>query len=132
MSRLPLPATQDALDAKIRLTDPTDVDVYFIGASGVQPRLRGRTGTFLGGLAMQTGDHSEEGEREHRPAPPTTDEQERLWWQRLQRDRKCKQNQTRPPESPRVYAVPDDSPRIYPDENSVVRGQLEPGTMFHA
>ena len=61
MSRLPLPATKDALDAKLRLTDPTDIDVYFIGASGVQPRLRGLAGTLLGGLAMQTGDHSEGG-----------------------------------------------------------------------
>ena len=34
MSRLPLPATKDALDAKLRLTDPTDTDIYFIGASG--------------------------------------------------------------------------------------------------
>ena len=115
MSRLPLPALEDALDAKLCLTDPTDIDVYFIGASGVQPWLRGRAGTLLGGLAMPTGDHSDGGEKEYRPAPPTTDEQARLSWQRLQRDRKCKQNQTRPPEGPRVYAVPDDSPLTYPE-----------------
>ena len=88
MSRLSFPAAKDSLDVKLRLTDPTDIDIYFIGASGVQPRLRGRAGIFLGGLAMQTGDHSEGGEREHRPAPPTTDEQARLSWQRLQGDRK--------------------------------------------
>ena len=71
MSRLPLPATKYALDAKLRLTDPTDIDVYFIGASGVQPRLRGRVGIFLGGLAMQMSDHSEGGrgniDRRHQP-----------------------------------------------------------------
>ena len=31
-----------------------------------------------------------------------------------------------------MYAVPDDSPLTYPDESSVVRGQLEPGLMLHA
>ena len=31
-----------------------------------------------------------------------------------------------------MYAVPDDSQRAYPDESSVVRGQLEPGLMSHA
>ena len=102
MSRLPLTATKDALDATLCLTDPTDIDVYFIGASGVQPRLRGRAGTFLGGMAMQTGDDSEGGEREHRRALPTTEEQAQRSWQQLQRDQKCKQNQTRPPEGPRV------------------------------
>ena len=132
MSRLPLPATKDALEAKLRLTDPTDIYVYFLGSSAVQTRLRGRAGTFFGGLAMQTGDHFEGGERKHRPAIPITHEQARLSWQLIQRDRKWKQNQTRPPEGPRVYAVPDDSPLTYPDEISVVRGQLEPGLMLHA
>ena len=31
-----------------------------------------------------------------------------------------------------MYAVPDDSPLTYPDESSVVHGQLEPGLMLHA
>ena len=65
MSSVPLPATKDALSATLRLTDATDIDVYFIGASGVQPRLRRQAGTILGGLAMQAGNYSDWGKRKY-------------------------------------------------------------------
>ena len=81
---------------------------------------------------MQTVDYSEGGEKEHQPAPPTTDDHARLSWPLLQRDRKCKQSHTRPPEGPRVYAVPDGSSLAYPDESFVVFRQLGPGQLLHA
>lgn len=43
MSRLPLPATAEDASPDIRLTDPSDLDVYMIGASGVLPARLGPT-----------------------------------------------------------------------------------------
>ena len=54
MSRLPLPATEEATCDNLRLTDPSDVDVYFVGASGVQPRLGTRRDISLVGLECRT------------------------------------------------------------------------------
>ena len=36
LSRLPLPASEADNHPDVRLSDPTDIDVYLIGASGVQ------------------------------------------------------------------------------------------------
>ena len=132
MSRLPLPVTDDAQSAALRLTDPTDIDVYFVGASGLHPRLTRRTGTGFGGLEPHADENFEEGEREDRPAPRTTDEQAKLSWEQMQNDRKRKHNQTRQPVGPRVYAIRDDSPPTNPDTSQVVSGQLEPGQIVHA
>ena len=67
------------------------MDVYFIGASGIQPSL-GRTGISLGGLECRTDNSFEVGEKEteieHNSAPRTTDEQALLSWQLMQRVRK--------------------------------------------
>lgn len=46
MSRLPLPATAHDASPDIRLTDPSDLNVYMIGASGVMPA---RMDPVLGG-----------------------------------------------------------------------------------
>ena len=56
LSCLSLPANDAATDADLRLTDPNDVAVYFIGASGVQPRLGKRMGTILAGLQQRPAD----------------------------------------------------------------------------
>ena len=39
LSRLPLPATEADNHSDVRLSDPEDIDVYLIGASGLQSRL---------------------------------------------------------------------------------------------
>ena len=39
LSRLPLPVTEADNNPDVRLSDPEDVDVYLIGASGLQSRL---------------------------------------------------------------------------------------------
>lgn len=51
------------------------------GASGVQPRSVQRAGSSLGGLEPPK-EIFAVGEREHRPAPRTTDEQAQLLWQK--------------------------------------------------
>ena len=50
LCRLPPPGTNEETNTDLRLTDQTDIDVYFDGASGVQPRMRTRTRSILGGL----------------------------------------------------------------------------------
>lgn len=51
MSRLPLRATPADSEPYLSLSDPVDVDVYFIGASGVRPaNIRETPGSILGGL----------------------------------------------------------------------------------
>ena len=37
LSRLPLPATAEDFQPRYRLTDPSDLDVYFVGASEIHP-----------------------------------------------------------------------------------------------
>ena len=49
-----------------------DTDVYFIGASGVQPRLEKRMLVFLGGLQQRPKGIFTVEEEEHNPAPNTT------------------------------------------------------------
>lgn len=52
MSRLPLPATPADDNPDLRATDPGDIDVYVIGASGVQPaEVCAPLGSSLGRLA---------------------------------------------------------------------------------
>ena len=56
LSRLPLPATAEDLQPKYRLTDPSDLDVYFVSTSGIHPtRLRTSSDSSLGGLANASG-----------------------------------------------------------------------------
>ena len=55
MSRPPLPATAEGLQPKYRLTDPSGLAVYFVGASGIHPRLRTSSDSSLGGLAKASG-----------------------------------------------------------------------------
>ena len=130
LSRLPLPAAADKANTKLRQTDPTDIDVYFIGASGVQPRLGGGAGISLGGLEPGLGGKFVE-ERKHRPAPWTTDETAELSSKMMQNDRKRAQTQTKQPESPRVCATRDNSPVTLPEDSSIVSGHLEPGLIVH-
>ena len=58
LSRLPLPATKKADGAPdVRLTDPSDLDVYMIGARGVQPSRVGPV--FSGQEASAESTHRE-------------------------------------------------------------------------
>ena len=56
LSGLPLPATAEDLQPRYRLTDPSDLVVYFVGASGSHPsRLRTSSDSNLGGPATASG-----------------------------------------------------------------------------
>ena len=131
MSRLPLSGTNDDTNSDLELSDPTDIDVYFIGGSGVRPRLRRRTGSVLGGLEESDVTFAA-GEVEYSPAPRTTDEQAQLLWQVLQSDRNREIQQITPPENKIAYTIRDDSPLSFPAESVVRSGQLEPGLTLHA
>ena len=55
LSRPPLPATAEGLQSRYRLTDPSGLAVYFVGARGIHPRLRTSSDSSLGGLASASG-----------------------------------------------------------------------------
>ena len=56
LSRLPLPATEEDLQPRYRLTDPSDLDVYLVSVSGIHPsRLQTSSDSSLGGLANALG-----------------------------------------------------------------------------
>ena len=78
LSRLPLPATKADSHPEFRLSDPTDVDVYMIGASGVHPARSTNLPTpcFIDGKEPDPGFNFAGGERELKSAPLTTKEEE--------------------------------------------------------
>ena len=55
LSRPALPATAEGLQPRYRLTDPSGLALYFVGASGVHPRLRTSSDSSLGGLTNASG-----------------------------------------------------------------------------
>ena len=89
LSRLPLPATEADNHPDVRLSDPTDIDVYLIGASGVQIEQlaakhasnQHQSGNLDPGLIFAVG------ERELRTAPFTASEQSAQTWKVIQKER---------------------------------------------
>ncbi len=130
MSRLPLPATEADNHPDVRLSDPTDIDVYLIGASGVHSaQLAEPMGSSLDGLKeLDPGLIFTVGERELRTAPLTTNEKSTRAWQVIQSERAKRQSVEVEP--PSIFAVPDDTPLVRPSQ--VVSGQWEPGLVLHA
>ena len=56
LSRLPLPAIAEDPQPRYRLTDPSDLDVYFVGTSGIHPScVQTSSDSSLGGLANALG-----------------------------------------------------------------------------
>ena len=76
MSRFPLPATDPENHPDVCLFDPADIDVFFIGASGVQAaRLMEPASSSLQGLNELDPEFVfTVGERDPRTAPPTSNE----------------------------------------------------------
>ncbi|CAB1105230.1 unnamed protein product [Ectocarpus sp. CCAP 1310/34] len=86
MSRLPLPATKEDEAPDVRLTDPSDLDVYMIGASGVIPSRLGPVYTEREALAGSN--HRDDfvvGEGGCTSASLTTDELADKTWALIQR-----------------------------------------------
>ena len=55
LSRLPLPAIAEDPQLRYRLTDPSDLDVYFVGASEIHPPSLQTSLDSLSGLAKALG-----------------------------------------------------------------------------
>ena len=55
LSHLPLSATAERLQPRYRPTDPSDLAIFFGGASGIHPRLRTSSDSSLGELAKDSG-----------------------------------------------------------------------------
>ena len=113
------------------MSDPTDIDVYLIGASGVHSlQLAEPTGSSLGGLKELDPDLIfSVGERELRTAPLTTNEKSARAWQLIQSERANRQSVVveQPSSS---FAAPDDIPLVQPSQ--VVSGQWETEKLLHA
>lgn len=132
LSRLPLPATEQDASPDMRLTDPADVDVCMIGASGIMPaRIEAGWGRLPNSKQSGTCGDFVVGERHQtRPRPLTTDESSRKRWQVIQQTRD--QNVQRLPKMEMKGATvwPDNTPLV--DPRQVVSGQWEPCLILHA
>ena len=126
MSRLPLPATKEDEAPDVRLTDPSDLDVYMIGASGVLPSRLGPVYTEREALAGSN--HRDDfvvGESGCTSARLTTDELADKTWALIQRGKGVSNP------LPDGACVPDDT-RLVEPSGEVVSGQFEPGLILHA
>lgn len=127
LSRLPLPATKADEAPDVRLTDPSDLDVYMIGASGVQPSRLGPV--FSGQEARSESTHREifvVEENGCRAVPLTTSEAAGLTLRQIQGHAEKRVSNT----SGRM-CVPDDSKLVDPGD-VVLSGQTEPGVIMYA
>ncbi|CAB1111520.1 unnamed protein product [Ectocarpus sp. CCAP 1310/34] len=128
MSRLPLPPMEEDASPEMRLTDPSDLDVYMIGASGVIPA---RMGPVLGGRKRPTQADPRKnfvlGEDDHQPF--TTDEEADRTWQVIQQHRETMA--LRVEDEPKHCALKDETPLVDPGK-MVVSGQWESGLILHA
>ena len=94
LSRLPLPATEADNHPDVRLSDPADIDVYLIGASGMKIEQlaanhatnQHRSGNLDPGFIFAVG------ERELRTAPFTTSEQSAQTWKVIENERAKRQS----------------------------------------
>ena len=126
MSRLPLPATPADEAPDVRLTDPSDLDVYMIGASGVLPS---RLGPVLCANESHL-DHRDSfvvGENGCRSIPLTTEEVAEQTWRQIQQHSSKETMRS----SDERTCVPDGT-RLVDPGNTVVSGQWEPGLVLHA
>ncbi|CAB1109626.1 unnamed protein product [Ectocarpus sp. CCAP 1310/34] len=109
MSRLPLPATKEDEAPDVRLTDPSDLDVYMIGASGVIPSRLGPVYTEREALAGSN--HRDDfvvGEGGCTSASLTTDELADKTWALIQRGKDVSNP------LPDGACVPDDTRLVEP------------------
>ena len=126
-----------------RITDPGDMDVYFIGAGGIWSRIvknstrDGHVGSVvsthdanLNGL--DAGSIFKIGEKEVSTAPLTTSEKADLEWIELQRARNSNCARTKSEPMNKSYVVPDNTSLISPQIGDMVRGQWEQGLTLDA
>ena len=119
LSRLPLPATEADNHSDVRPSDPEDIDVYLIGASGLQSRLA----EPLSSSSCRIEDLSpeldfERWEKELRTDSTTNEEADRVW--HVIQNERTKRKPTKV-EPQRRFTIPDNTPLVQPSQ--VISGQ---------
>ena len=162
LSRLLLPATAEELhQPRYRLTGSSDLDVYFVGASGINPsRLRTPSDSSLGGLANASGGLAnvlcglaatpdgvffvggggsacakQYGQQVWRAASKrflTKDEAQHEQWKAIQAVHPHLAWASQDKERSTEGLLDDDSPLVQPTIHTVVEGQLGPGLLVSA
>ena len=88
LSRVPFPATEADTHPDVRLSDPADIDVYLIGASGLQFQLaEPLCSSSYGSKEQDPGSDFEVGGKELRTAALTTNEESARAWRGIQKER---------------------------------------------
>ena len=129
LSRLPLPVTEADNHPDVRLSDPEDIDVYLIGASGLQSRLAeplSSSSCIIEDLTPEL--DFERGEKELRTDSFTTNEKADRVWHVIQKERMKRKSTKLEPQ--RRFTIPDNTPLVQPSQ--VISGQWEPGLILHA
>lgn len=123
--RFPLPSTEADEAPDVRLTDPSDLDVYMIGASGafaVGSGLYRASGAWLAGSKHR--DNFVAGESGCTSEMHTTDEMADRLWAQIQRGKGV----VKPSDGVRLL---DNTPLMKPS-GKIVSGQLEQGLSLYA
>ena len=129
LSWLPLPASEADNHPDVRLSNPTDIDVCLIGASGVQiEQLAANHDSQHQSGYLDPGFIFAVGKRELRAAPFTTIEQSAQTWKVIQKERARRLSKIVEPN--RRFSIPDETPLVRP--TPVISGQWEPGLVLHA
>ena len=131
LSRLPLPSTDSEADnhPDVRLSDPEDINVYLIGASGLQSRLAEPLSSSSCRIEDLTPElEFEREEKELRIDSFTTNEEADRVWHAIQ-SKRMKRKPTKV-EPQRRFTIPDNTPLVQPSQ--VISGQWEPGLILHA
>ena len=106
LSRLPLPATEADTHPDVRLSDPEDIDVYLIGASGLQSRLAEPMSSSSCRIDDLTPELDfERGEKELRTDSFTTNEKADRVWHVIQKERMKRKSTKLEPQ--RRFTIPD-------------------------
>ena len=113
----------------VRQSDPEDIDVYLIGASGLQSRLAEPLSSSPCRIEELTPEIDfERGEKELRTDSFTSNEGADRVWHVIQKERMKRKSAKVEPQ--RRFTIPDNTPLVQPSQ--VISGQWEPGLILHA
>ena len=142
LSRLPQPPSNQDISGDTRITDPDDMDVYFIGASRVWPRILktpARDTNIVGEThssnlnGLDPGAVFQNGEEEVSLIPFTSNEAADQKWTELQNQKGSSGTQRSGEHAKEYsYAVPDSSPLLLPQVSSMMRGQWDQSKILDA
>ena len=111
LSRLPLPATEAGNHPDVRLSDPEDIDVYLIGASGLQSRLEEPLSSSSCRIEELNPELDFEwGEKELKTDSFTSNEEADRVWHVIQKERMKRKSTKVEPQ--RRFTIPDNTPLV--------------------